>query len=177
MEEIWKDIEGYEGLYEASSFGRIRSLDRVLDSKVRTPQKVKGRILKLGKDTNGYLSIRLHKDKVKTRCLVHRLIAITFCEGYVEKYEVNHINGIKTDNNTNNLEWVTATDNKKHAFRIGLSTPTWGEKSGMSKLRNEQVLEIRSLQGKFTQREISERFNVSAPLISDILNRKIWKHI
>lgn len=115
--EIWKDIKNYEGIYQVSSLGRIRSLDR----KVRTGIKhneykiAKGKILKLNQKRNGYLTVDLSKEnKVKT-ITVHRLVALNFIPNPENKEEINHINCKKYDNRVENLEWVTSEENKEHA--------------------------------------------------------------
>lgn len=117
MSEVWKDIPGYEGLYQASNLGRIRSKDRTIAqvSRYGTPmeRKLKGRILKLQKGTNGYLFVALGKGNLE---LVHRLVAMAFVNGDTT-LQVNHKNGIRSDNRSENLEWVTCSENHLHAYR------------------------------------------------------------
>lgn len=109
MQEIWKDIPGYEGLYQASNLGRIRSLHfrGGKNQKILTPYNVLG-----------YLRIRIFKDKKQKSIGVHRLIALTFILNPENKPEVNHIDGNKTNNIVENLEWVTASENVTHAFAV-----------------------------------------------------------
>ena len=114
--EIWKDIEGYEGLYQISNLGNVKSLER---------KKIDGRlchekILKQAKNKCGYLSCEFCKDGVGRRFLIHRIVAQTFLPNPDGKREVNHINGIKTDNRVENLEWNTSKENQLHAYRSGL---------------------------------------------------------
>lgn len=112
-EEIWKDIQGWEGFYLASNLGRIKSIDfrgfkRDLILKPNVSNKW------------GYPYVKfISKSNVKT-LKVHRLVAQTFIPNPENKPEVNHINGIKTDNRVENLEWVTKSENAIHAFKIGL---------------------------------------------------------
>lgn len=109
MEEIWKDINGYEGLYQVSTLGRVRSLDRV-DA---TNHVWKGKILK--QYGSPYLQVNLHKDGKKVAHKIHRLVATAFCKGYQEGYDVNHIDENKHNNRADNLEWVTHNANMKHS--------------------------------------------------------------
>lgn len=105
--EIWRDIPGYEGLYQVSNCGRIKSM---YHNKVVTG----------GKYPNGYRFIALSKDHVKRNCLVHRLVALTFINNPDNLPVVNHIDGNKQNNTVNNLEWVTQGENLKYAVDIGL---------------------------------------------------------
>lgn len=97
--ETWKDIEGYEGLYQVSSWGRVKSTYRG------------GKILKTDKLRNGYLRVTLSKDGMYKRYLVHRLVAQAFIPNPQNKLQVNHIDEDKENNYVENLEWVTATEN------------------------------------------------------------------
>lgn len=103
---MWKDIVGYEGLYLISDEGEIYS-------------KYKNRALKQTINDRGYKAVSLCKDGVRKVREVHRLVAEAFLEKTISGYaEVNHIDGIKTNNSINNLEWVTKGDNLKHAYRV-----------------------------------------------------------
>lgn len=101
MKEIYKDIEGYEGLYQVSNYGNVKSL---ISKKVLKPLEVKG-----------YLQIGLHKDKKKKLYKIHRLVADTFLDNPNKYEEVNHIDEDKTNNNVTNLEWCT------HFYNINYS--------------------------------------------------------
>lgn len=118
MEEIWKDIKGYEGLYKISNYGRVESLP-----KNRYGSK-KSIILKPFLDKDGYLNIGLCKNNVVTKHKVHRLVAQVFINNCHNKPQVNHKNGIKDDNRVTNLEWVTNGENQKHAWKYGLKINT-----------------------------------------------------
>jgi len=113
-EEIWKDVKGYEGYYQVSNLGRVKSLNRI-DCKNRRRYE---RILKpVNKD--GYLRVVLYKNSNKERKRIHRIVLETFV-GINNYCEPNHINGIKTDNKLTNLEWVTHKENVKHSINSGL---------------------------------------------------------
>jgi hypothetical protein len=125
MEEIWKDIKGYEGLYKVSNLGNIKSL------KYRHHNREE--ILIGGIKKTGYKQVILVKDnKVKYK-LVHRIVAETFISNPNNKPQVNHIDGNKTNNNINNLEWCSQRENQKHAYKIGLQKPILTEKNKYSK--------------------------------------------
>lgn len=115
--EIWKDIKGYEGLYQVSNLGRIKSLDRKVKTGIKYNEyKIsKSKILKLNQKRNGYLSVDLSKENTVKTISVHRLVALNFIPNPENKEEVNHINAKKYDNRVENLEWVTKEENKKHA--------------------------------------------------------------
>lgn len=112
---IWKEIKGYEGIYEVSDTGLIRNLRK--DPKSRT---YPGKILKPGKTTKGYLFVNLSVNgKVKNR-MVHRLVAETFISNLKRLREINHIDGNKNNNHVENLQWCTRKENLKHAVDTGL---------------------------------------------------------
>ena len=106
MDEIWKDIKGYEGYYQISSEGQVKSL-------------ISNKIL-IG-DTNnlGYKRVVLYTP-IKKRFFIHRLVALHFCEGYAENLVVNHKDGNKQNNKAENLEWITHSQNDLHAFQNNL---------------------------------------------------------
>lgn len=115
--EIWKDIKGYENIYQVSNLGRIKSLDRKVKAGIKHNEYkiAKGKILKLNQKRNGYLTVDLCKEnKVKT-ISVHRLVALTFIPNKENKEQINHINAKKYDNRVENLEWCTYEENKQHA--------------------------------------------------------------
>lgn len=121
-EENWKDIPGYEGLYQASSIGRIRSMDRYKDNHTKK-QFIKGKILKIGDDTHGYNQVVLSKNgKVKT-FKVHRLVAMTFLENTQNKKDINHKNGNRKDNRIENLEWCSRSYNLWHMYNVLGNSP------------------------------------------------------
>lgn len=105
LEELWKEIKGYEGLYQVSSWGRVRSNYRG------------GRILKSGKNADGYLLVVLCKNGKHTSYRVHRLVAQAFIPNPHNKPEVNHIDENKGNNYIENLEWVTSKENLNHGTR------------------------------------------------------------
>ena len=108
--EIWKPITGYEGFYEISNQGRVRSLDRILIGE-NGRRLIKGIILKPSTNNEGYNVVNLSKNKIKKQYTVHRLVAETFIPNPDNKPEVDHKNTIKTDNRAKNLRWCTGVEN------------------------------------------------------------------
>lgn len=134
QEEIWKDIKGYEGLYQISNFGNVKSLNyrRLGFSKN----------LSLIKEPHGYFQVRFKNKTFK----IHRLVAETFIPNPENKPQVNHIDGNKLNNNVENLEWCTAQENIIHAFKIGLKKPT--SKKGIESPHNRKINQY-DLQGNY----------------------------
>ena len=116
--EIWKDIPEYEGLYQASNMGRIKSLERI-DTR---GHRVKEKILKLKLTHKGYYTVALCKNSIKKKYFVHRLVWIAFNGQIPEGYEVNHINEVKSDNRLSNLNLMTHKENCNWGTRSERST-------------------------------------------------------
>lgn len=112
--EIWKDIAGYEGLYQISSFGNVKSLLRTVDRGVSGLLVIKEKILKVGLDNAGYYHVSLCKNNKGVTLKIHRLVAINFIENKLNVDEVNHIDRNKLNNNISNLEWVSKRENCTH---------------------------------------------------------------
>lgn len=123
IKEEWKHIKDYEGLYEVSNLGNVRSLARNTTS---------GKLLK-PELQSGYLKVMLSKNNNKKWYSIHRLVAITFIENKENKEQVNHIDGNKINNNANNLEWVTCQENIIHSIENKLKVTKKGVEHKLSK--------------------------------------------
>jgi hypothetical protein len=165
--EIWKDIQGWEGKYRVSNSGKVRSLARTAPGLHGSTINICERLLKLWIHRDGY-SIATLQGKKHYR--VHRLVANAFIPNPENKRTVNHKNGIKTDNNVENLEWATHSENHKHAYRLGLHPKRFGEKASRAKIKDYQRPEIVRLQHQGVSiREIGRKYNISHGAVRAIL--------
>lgn len=113
---VWKDIIGYEGLYQVSNLGEVRSLPRYT---------TRGKVLSLYTSAqNGYVYANLCKNNIKSTKRVHKLVMMAFCGVDSARPDINHKNGRKTDNRLVNLEWCSQRDNQIHAYALGLQPPS-----------------------------------------------------
>lgn len=117
MTEIWKDIEGYEGLYAVSNLGRVKSYDKWIERKSDKGYLMPGRMMKLIKITNGYITVSVRKNGNVKVLYVHRLVAQAFLDNPNGYGEVNHIDENKENNKVNNLEWCTRKYNCNFGHR------------------------------------------------------------
>lgn len=145
INEYYANCKGYEGLYQVSCYGTIKSIDKVVKNK-NGYRLIKGRILKPKLDKKGYLRIGLTKNNKQKMHLIHRLVAETFVANPYGYKIINHIDGNKTNNHISNLEWCTQQHNIKHAYdnklKKGVSAEHKGSKNPKSKLTEEEVLLI-----------------------------------
>ncbi|HCC04014.1 MAG TPA: hypothetical protein DEP51_04060 [Clostridiales bacterium] len=136
--ETWKEIKNYEGFYEVSSLGRVRSLTRYVKQKNNSKKKIAGKILKPIPNKNGYLMVTLSKDCKGKRYFVHRLVADAFILNKNNKKEVNHIDENPKNNKVNNLEWVTHLENSNYGTRgkrISKNLKEWCKKNRVKKVK------------------------------------------
>lgn len=157
LNEIWKDIPGYEGLYQASNLGRIKSF--VINEKIMSAKP----------NEKGYLGLRLtdvNNNKKKKSWRVSRLIAITFHPNPNNLPEVNHIDGIKQNNRADNLEWATHSENVQHCYDTGLKAKKISLEVAAI-IRNEYKLY------KTPYSQLGKRYGVAISVISEIINNKV----
>lgn len=177
--EIWKPINGYEGLYEVSNLGNIKTLERIYLSGngKKAINKVKEKLIKTYNNGHGYSYVSLRKNGIKTAISVHRIVAKEFIPNINNLKCVNHKNGIKNDNRVENLEWCTYKENSEHAKQIGLIKS--GELHHNSLLTNKQVLEIRNKYSSknFTLKMIGDEYGINYRTVSQIVNYKRYANV
>jgi predicted XRE-type DNA-binding protein len=158
--EEWRDIKNYEGIYQVSNLGNVRSLDRVIEDSMGRKRKYKGKVLIPG-NSKGYLKVDLkYKGSSKTM-KIHRLVTQAFLDTYSENLPVNHKDGNKTNNNINNLECITDSENIKHCHKNGLHS---SDKPVIAVcISTKEVLKFPS------QREAARQLNISHSNINCIL--------
>ena len=170
--ENWKPVVGYEGLYEVSDKGRVRSVDRI----TRDGRFWKGRMLGQFKAGQGYLRSVLSVNGKYHHEYIHRLVAMAFIPNPENKAEVNHKDGNKHNNVVSNLEWVTKSENGLHLCRVlGRKTvsPMLGKPSPHRKLTDEQAEIIRTSERSCYS--LAREFGVSDSVVQDIRNGKRYK--
>ena len=177
MNEEWRPIPGYEGLYSASSLGRIRS-DRY-DSGRTWP----GRVLRPAPSRKGYLQLVLCRDKVQKTLKVHVLVAATFLGPCPLGFTVNHKHGNKLDNRPGELEYLSNLDNFLHAQNLGLLEAGYdklrGEKCYAAKLTEADVRELRRAHAEdgVGPTALARRFGIGQTQASRIIKRQKWSHV
>ena len=175
---MWKDVIGYEGLYQVDDTGNVRSLDRIIISKKGSPLSFKGQNLKISTDRGGYKYLKLCNSGFCKKYKVHRLVAFSFI-GDCTGLQINHKNGIKSDNRISNLEICDSTHNNRHALEMGLKKVKKGSECGSSILIESQVLEIEEIlrKSKTQIKDIASTYNVSPTTIGDINKGRSWQHL
>lgn len=160
--EIWKDIKGYEGCYQISNYGRVKSMRRKVASRIgfrELPEKIITPLF----TRQGYLNVVGSKKQVRSTLIVHRLVAEYFLGDCPEGHVVDHIDRDKTNNRADNLRYVTPSGNQRNRKD--------------NRLNEESVKEIKALLGKESQSKIAAKYNVSQTLISHIKRGKLWKDV
>lgn len=158
--EIWRDIDGFDGLYQVSNLGRVKSFhhgERILKVWLRS----------------GYPQVGLHRGGKSEKMPVHRLVAEAFIPNPESKPEVNHLNGNRVDNRVENLEWATHIENIQHAVATGLKKA--GADHVQAKFTNEQIVYIRDNPDGLTGKKLARMFGVHQMTISDVQCGKHYK--
>lgn len=156
MKEIWRDVQGYNGYYKISNIGNVMGRS--------------GNILKPAINKDGYKKVIFCVNKIQKTFTVHRLVASAFIKNPKNKEFVNHIDLNKTNNNVNNLEWVTNKENLLHALNNGVVFN--------HKLNSNEVIDIvEGMSDGFSQSEIARYYNVSVMAINKISLGKSWSRV
>jgi NUMOD4 motif/HNH endonuclease len=180
--EIWKDISGFEGIYQVSNLGRVRSLDRriqyVYKNKFTGEQKdvsifKKGRVLRPGPNDSGHLTVVLGRRHGSRQ--VHDLVLREFVGPPPDGHESLHGDGDPTNNRLSNLRWGTRSENLHDAVKHGAKKVA--EEHRGAKLKNSDIPVIRSLFGSISYAEIGRRYSVSEATIRQIKDGKSWKSV
>lgn len=154
--EIFKEIQGFEGLYEISNLGNIKNV-------------IKNKLLKFGKHNQGYLQVSLSKNNKKTTFKIHRLIAIYFIDNPNNYKIINHVDGNKLNNSIENLEWCTSKHNNEHAYKLGLRFMT----SKNLNILNKKVINIETNIVYESAKEVAIKHNlVYGTLINKLNGRR-----
>lgn len=172
MEE-WRDIAGYEGFYQVSSEGRVRSIVRMLQSAIDAGIRKEKQILAFGSNKQGRLQVVLCKHAITKRVQVHTLVLEAFVGPKPLGMECLHDDNDYTNNWVGNLKWGTHTENMRDKERHG--TQTRGESHARAKLTDDDIRNIRK--DPRTSRVIGAAYAVSQVAIVFIKNRKTWKHV
>lgn len=170
LQEEWKDIDGYEGVYQISNYGRVKSLSRYVNNH-GTLTKKKENYLSYHFYESNYLHVNLSLDRKLKIHKVHRLVAAAFIPIVAGKLHINHKDCNSLNNHYSNLEWVTVQENNTHALINNLHPN--------SPLNENLVTDIceKYITGEFTQGMLADEFKVSKNVIRSLVNKRTWKHI
>lgn len=174
IKEIFIPVIGFELSYKISNYGNLLSLPKEWKSGKNNTSSHNGLIVKPG--VGRYACVCLYKDSTITRTSIHRLVAIHFIPNPENKPCVNHKDGNKLNNVVDNLEWVTLSENMQHALKNKLKVPIGGENCNFSKLKRNQVDDIRKMYstGNYTQHKLAAIYKVRQSAIHKIVTNKTW---
>ena len=170
------DIGEYKGIYAITEEGKVWSYPRFKKGH-GCLQKIGGYFKKQSLTNKGYWQVDLWKNNKGKKHLIHRLLAKAFIPNPLNLLEVNHKNAIKTDNRLANLEWCSHLQNVRHGFALGLRNTAVGERASKSKLKEYQVIDIRKRYKFGFGASLAREYGVDDSVVSEIISRKIWKHI
>lgn len=180
--EVWKDIDEFLGKYKISNMGRVKSVERVIFKSNGRKQTVKGKLVSIWNDKQGYERVTLYDNNKPHVRYVHRLVGIQFIDNPESKETINHKDCNKVNNKLTNLEWSTHRENINHAIDNGLRNTERNEKSykrmrgennPSAKLTDHQVMEIRNKRGQgYTLKQLAKEYGLSIPYVSNLCNYK-----
>lgn len=172
--ELWLPIKGYEGLYEISNMGRVKTLPRKTKTKIVQSPK----ILRIMKRHSGYIQAKLCKESRHIGPIVSRLVAEAFCNPPSYKWVANHINCIRWDNRASNLECITQSQNVRYSFKKGNKSQR-GSINNQAKINMNIATALREYREKndhLSRKEIAKDFGLSINIVKDVLNGKSWNY-
>lgn len=158
LKEVFKPIKGYEGLYEISNLGRVKSLPKIIGKRTKHETILKSRI-----STQGYEMVTLCKESKSFNASVHRLVAEAFIPNPNNKATVNHVDGNKLNNDISNLEWSTQSENNFHAYKTGLKDPKACARYGKRRPRTDAEKALISIKTKEAMQRAEVQKKLHAP--------------
>lgn len=170
--EVWKKIKSFHN-YQVSNYGNIRRKLKTNSFHYLKPQI----------SNFGYNIIGLRKNNKFYHIFVHRIVLSVFSNSgkitYKNRLQVNHKDGNKLNNHISNLEWVTSSENRKHALNLGLAKITVGEQCSWSKLTNKSVKKLRKIysKGNISMKKLGEKFGITNETVHGIIHKRYWSHI
>ena len=177
MKEVWKDIKDFEGFYQISNLGRLKTLARTVGARNGKTREISAKILVIQHNEQGYCRITFTKNKKIFGRKVHRLVAYHFIgEPSTNQTDVNHKDGNKENNRVDNLEWCTRGENVSHAIRTGLKKITGVKLDFKTANRIRDIYEATEpeLGHMPAMRSLTKKYNVSISTIRDIITKKTW---
>lgn len=176
MDEIWKDIPGYEGMYQVSDYGNVRAVTRTILTSNHQLRTYQGHLIPSHSNRSGYQRVTLYKNNKSKMQQVHQLVLKAFVGPCPENWICRHFPDRSPSNNKlDNLSWGTKEQNNGQD-RVIHGTDNRGERCGTSKLTEKEVLEIRNSVGIY-QKDLANKYGVSRPTISNIIQRETWRHV
>lgn len=176
--EEWKDIVEYQGSYQISNLGRVKSLARYVKSRWGKYRLLKERILKSSQDKDGYFTIGASFKNKPIHLRIHRLVAKAFVPNPSNKPEVNHKDCNKQNNTYSNLEWVDDYEQAQHAWKMGVCLYPKGSKHGNSKLTEQDIpIILERIKSGEMIKDIAKDYNIVATAITRIKKGTRWNHV
>ena len=176
MQEIWKEIEGYDGFYQVSNLGDVKSIGGQIGNAIRKP-----RVLKQSLTIDGYPKVRLQRGNEDRTVTVHRLVAMYFVPNPNNEETVNHIDGNKMNNVFSNLEWTDRSGQMHHAYKLNLKSARVGSSNSNAKLTPKEVRYIRDnyIKGnrEYGSSALGRKFGVTHRVITLIANGETYKDV
>lgn len=176
--EEWKEVSGFEGKYQISTTGLVKSMDRFVPSGFGSERPIKGCLIKQGEHPQGYRYVLFSDCGKSKKFLVHRLVAMTFIDNLNYYPQVNHLDGNKSNNDICNLEWVTAQQNCHHAIANKLYVNAKGINCSNAKLNDDIVRDIRKQAASGIWHKIlAAQYGIGRKAVTKIVNLQRWKHV